>query len=389
MFDASSPHHPVLATASDPERDLPFVSGNTAELLVNGARFFPAMLDAMRGASRSITLETFIWQPGKISNEFIEVMCERARAGVKVHVLVDGFGSGKFAEEDRTRLESAGVDYSKYHRRHWWHLKANINHRTHRKILVVDGRVGFTGGMCIDDCWLGDAESPEVWRETQVRLTGPIVAHLQAAFAVNWKKTTDVWLEDDRYFPKLEATGPVVGQGSISGPGEGPHRTESAYLDAIQSARSYIDLANAYFIPDDCLRDALVAAAIRGVRVRIIAPAVNDAPFGRVAARSRFGRLLAAGVELHLYHAAMYHAKTMAVDDVRVIIGSANCDHRSFRLNDEVLACLVDPELAAAHRRMFEHDLRGAHQLTREEFARRKWYIKIADHFAGLFRWFL
>lgn len=389
MSDDGSPHHPVLATVSDPEEDFPFVPGNTAELLVNGVRFFPAMLDAMRAATRSITLETFIWKPGRISNEFIEVMCERARAGVKVHVLVDGFGSGEFAEDDRARFESAGVEYSKYHRRHWWHLKPNINHRTHRKILVVDGRVGFTGGMCIDDRWLGDAESPEVWRETQVRLTGPIVAHLQAAFAVNWKKTTEVWLDDEKYFPQLEVTGPVVGQGSISGPGEGPHRTESAYLEAIESAQHSIDLANAYFIPDDCLRDALIAASTRGVRVRIIAPAINDAPFGRVAARSRFGRLLAAGVELYLYHAAMYHAKTMGVDDHRVIIGSANCDHRSFRLNDEVLACLDDTNLAAGHRQMFEHDLRGAHRLTREEFAQRKWHIKVGDHFAGLFRWFL
>lgn len=383
------PRHPVLAAVSDPERDLPFVPGNTAELLVNGARFFPAMLADMRAARRSITLETFIWRPGRISNEFIEVMCERARAGVKVHVLVDGLGSKDFTHGDRARLESAGVDYSKYHRRHWWTLKANINHRTHRKILVVDGRVGYTGGMCIDDRWLGDAESTEVWRETQVRLTGPIVAHLQAAFAVNWNKTTDVWLEDDDHFPTLEPTGPVVGQGSISGPGEGPRRTESAYLDAIHSAQHRIDLANAYFIPDDRLRDALIAASGRGVRVRVIAPAINDAPFGRVAARSRFGALLAGGVELYLYHAAMYHAKTMAVDDARVIVGSANCDHRSFRLNDEVLAFLDDAQLGADHRRMFEHDLRGAHRLTREEFERRPWYIKLADHFAGLFRWFL
>jgi cardiolipin synthase A/B len=389
MSDDRSPSLPVLATVADPKRDFAFVPGNTAELLINGARFFPAMLDAMRAARRSITLETFIWQPGWISNEFIEVMCERARAGVKVHVLVDGLGSSGFTEEDRTRLKSAGADYSKYHRHRWWHLKANINHRTHRKILVVDGRVGFTGGMCIDDRWLGDAESTKVWRETQVRLTGPIVAHLQAAFAVNWKKTTGVWLEEDAFFPTLKPTGHVVGQVSISGPSEGPHRTESAYLSAVNSAREGIDLANAYFIPDDCLRDALIAAANRGVQVRIIAPGINDARFGRVAARSRFGRLLAAGVELYLYDRAMYHAKTMAVDDARVIVGSANCDHRSFRLNDEVLACLNDEQLAADHRRMFERDLRGAHRLTREEFVARPWYIKLADHFAGVFRWFL
>lgn len=389
MPDDRPPRHPVLATVADPERDLPFVPGNTAELLVNGLRFFPPMLDAMRAAQRSITLETFIWRPGRISNEFIAVICERARAGVKVHVLVDGLGSADFTAEDRARLTDAGVEHVKYHRHQWWHLKANPNHRTHRKILVVDGRIGFTGGFCIDDRWLGDAESTEVWRETQVRLTGPVVAHLQAAFAVNWKKTTDVWLEGDDYFPPLAPTGSVTGQCSISGPGEGPRRTEAAYLHTIESARHRIDLANAYFIPDDCVRDALIAARHRGVHVRVIAPAVNDSKFGRAAARSRFGPLLAAGVELHLYHTAMYHAKTMAVDDARVIVGSANFDHRSFRLNDEVLACLDDPTLAAEHRRMFENDLRGAHRLTREAFARRPWYQKFADRFAGLFRWCL
>ena len=389
MSDDRPPRHPVLAAVADPDRDLPFLPGNTAELLINGARFFPAMLDAMRSARRSITLETFIWRPGQISNEFLEMMCEQARVGVKVHVLVDGMGSANFSEEDRARLEAAGVDYTKYHRRHPWQLKTNINHRTHRKILVVDGRVGFTGGMCIDDRWLGDAESTEVWRETQVRLTGPIVAQLQAALAVNWKKTTDVWLEGDEYFPTLDATGSVIGQCTVSGPGEGPRRTESAYIKAIDSARRRIDLANAYFIPDDRLRDALVAACGRSVQVRVIAPAINDSRFGRAASRSRFGTLLAAGVEIHLYHSAMYHAKTMAVDDAHVIIGSANCDHRSFRLNDEVLACLDDAQLAAEHRRMFEHDLRGAHRLTREEFERRPWPLKLADHFAGLFRWFL
>jgi cardiolipin synthase A/B len=389
MSDDRPPRHPVLATAADPERDLPFVPGNTAELLVNGVRFFPPMLDAMRSARRSITLETFIWRPGTISNDFIEIMCERARAGVKVHVLVDGFGSDKFADGDRSRFEDAGVDYTRYHRRHPWTLKANINHRTHRKILVVDGRVGFTGGFCIDDDWLGDAESTAMWRETQIRLTGPVVAQLQAAFAVNWKKTTAVWLEGDDYFPTLEPTGAVIGQCNVSGPGEGPRRTESAYVKAIDSARHRIDLANAYFIPDDRMRDALIAACRRGVQVRIIAPAINDSRFGRAASRSRFGPLLAAGAELHLYHAAMYHAKTMAVDDTHVIVGSANCDHRSFRLNDEVLACLEDAHLAGEHRRMFEHDLRGAQRLTREAFEGRPWQLKLADFLAGLFRWFL
>ncbi len=379
----------VLQIVENPSADTEFVSGNTAEILINGSRFFPAMLAAMRGAKKTITLETYIWVPGEISEAFITTLCERAQAGVKVHVLVDGMGTLKFKREDRERLEAAGVEYHKYHRKHWWHVKANINHRTHRKILVVDGTVGFTGGMCIDDRWLGDADSPDVWRETQVRVTGPVVAQLQAAFAVNWTKTTSDRLEGEDYFPPISSTGQITAKCSISGPGEGSDHVERDYVTAISNARKCVDIANAYFIPDDLAIEAMVAARERGVRVRVVAPAINDSRFGRAASRSRWGKLLAAGVEFHLYHAAMYHAKTMAVDDRVVVIGSANFDHRSFRLNDEILANFIDPTLAAAHRAMFERDVGDSHPLTLAEFRSRPIYIKIADHLAGMFRYFL
>ena len=375
--------------AIDPEADTAFVAGNSAEILVNGARFFPAMLEAIRGARRSVTLETYIWCPGKISDDFIAALMERAQAGVKVHVLADGMGTLKFKREDRDRLRASGVEYYHYHRKYWWHVKANINHRTHRKILVVDGPVGFTGGMCIDDRWLGDAESTERWRDTQVRIVGPVVAQLQAAFAVNWVKTTEEPLLGENYFPPIQPAGPTVAKCSISGPGEGPERVERDYLKAISAARRSIDIGNAYFIPDDRARAALVDAGKRGVRIRIVVPAVNDSRFGRAASRSRWGPLLAAGARFYLYDAAMYHAKTMAVDDIWVTIGSANFDHRSFRLNDEVLANFIDAGLAAEHRAMFEHDLKGSRELTWDEFRGRPWYIKFADYFAGLFRWFL
>lgn len=383
------PGQQAFLNAIDPEADTAFVPGNSAEILVNGGRFFPAMLEAIRSARRSVTLETYIWCPGQISDDFVAALVARAQAGVKVHVLADGMGTLKFKREDRERLRTAGAEYYNYHRKYWWHVKANINHRTHRKILVVDGTIGFTGGMCIDDRWRGDAESTSCWRDTQVRMVGPVVAQLQAAFAVNWEKTTREQLRGEAYFPPIEPAGSTVAKCSLSGPGEGPERVEQDYLKAISAARESIDIGNAYFIPDDRVRSALVAACGRGVRIRIVVPAVNDSRFGRAASRSRWGPLLAAGVEFYLYRAAMYHAKTMAVDDMWVTIGSANFDHRSFRLNDEVLANFIDAGIGAAHREMFEHDLEGSSPLTREEFERRPWYIKCADYFAGLFRWFL
>jgi cardiolipin synthase A/B len=215
------------------------------------------------------------------------------------------------------------------------------------------------------------------------------VAQLQAAFTVNWGKTTGEKLLGEDYFPTIEATGTVVAKCSLSGPGEGPERVEQDYVKAISAARASIDIGNAYFIPDDRARSALVEARQRGVRIRIVVPAVNDSRFGRAASRSRWGPLLAAGAEFYLYGVAMYHAKTMAVDDTWVTIGSANFDHRSFRLNDEVLANFIDPAVGAAHRQMFEHDLEGSRRLTWEEFHGRPWYLKLADYFAGLFRWFL
>jgi cardiolipin synthase A/B len=372
------------------ESDTPdFVEGNTAEILVNGARFFPAMLDAIRTARRSISLESYIWCPGEISDQFIEALCERAQAGVKVHVLVDRMGTLKFRQKDHARLCEAGIHYHKYHRLRWWEWKITLNHRTHRKILVVDGRVGFTGGMCIDDRWLGDAESVAHWRDTQVRITGPVVTQLQAAFAVNWEKTSEMPLLGDDYYPPLPRTGNVRGKCFIGGPGEAPKHVSRAYLSAIAKAGESVDIGNAYFIPDDDAIDALIAARRRGVRVRVIVPAVNDSRFGRAASRSRWGKLLAAGVRFYLYQTAMFHAKTMAIDDVQVMIGSANFDHRSFRLNDEVLANFLDPALGAEHREIFERDIAHSRPLSLTEFENRPIYIKIADHIAGMFRWFL
>lgn len=363
-----------------------FVEGNSVEILQNGDRFFPAMLAAIRGAQKTVTLETYIWAPGKISDDFIDALSERARQGVKVHVLVDGMGTLKFKHTDRTRLHDAGVEFVTYGRQHWYDVKPNINHRTHRKLLIVDGHLGFTGGMCIDDHWLGDADSDKVWRETGVRVEGPVVREMQAVFAANWLQTTSHLLIGDGYFPKISAAGKLSAQCFKSGPSEGPENARLGYLFAIAAARESIDIANAYFVPDDLAIDMLVAARRRGVHVRVIVPAINDSRIGRAVSRSRWDRLLEAGVEFYEYLPAMFHCKTMEVDGALVTVGSANFDNRSFTINDEVTLNVRNAGLAAEHRRMFENDLRRCRPLTLDDFQQRPFYVGWTEDFLGLFR---
>ena len=365
-----------------------FSKGNKVELLVNGEEFFPSMLKAIREAEKTITLETYIWSSGKISDEFIEALSERARAGVKVHVIGDGMGTRPLKRADRQRMIDAGVEYHVYGREHWYEIKPDINHRTHRKLLVIDGRIGFTGGMCIDDRWLGDAETTDVWRETQVRVEGPVVRQMQSVFVTNWVQTTPRVLFGPEYFPVGGALplGGAYAQCFESGPNESPEYARLSYMAAIAAAREVIQIANAYFIPDDLMLDMLVAALERGVQVQIIVPGVNDSAFGRAASRSRWGRLLAAGAEFYSYERAMYHAKVMMVDDVFLTIGSVNFDNRSLSINDEVNLNVLDRKLAARGREIFEKDLADSRPITREEFEGRPAYIKAIDWFCGLFR---
>lgn len=380
------PSDPAFVAVMGPLLGADFSAGNSVETLVNGDEFFPPMLQAIREAKKSITLETYIWASGKVSDDFIEALGERARAGVKVHVLLDGMGTLKFKSEDRQRLVDAGVQVFKYGREHWYQIKPNINHRTHRKLLVVDGKVGFTGGMCIDDKWLGNADSPDLWRETQVRVEGPAVRQMQAIFVTNWLQTGGALLLGEDYFPEFERNGRSIAMCFRSGPGEGAESARISYLLAIASARKSIDIEHAYFIPDDLAVQMLLEARERGVRIRVIIPAKNDSRFGRAAARSRWGQLLAAGVEFHQYEPAMLHAKTMTVDDYFVTVGSVNFDNRSFSINDEVALNVLDENLAREHLRIFEDDLSKSKPLTREEFESRPRYVKWADRFCGLFR---
>jgi len=363
----------------------PILDGNRVTNLENGAEIFPAMLASVRDAKRSITFETYIYWSGNIGREFAEALSERARAGVQVHVLIDWVGSQKMDEELLYRMEEAGVQIKHYHPLHWYHL-ARMNNRTHRKVLVVDGRIGFTGGVGIADQWDGNARDPQHWRDSHYRIEGPAVAQMQAAFMDNWIKTTGQVLRGDEYFPDLENVGGASGQVFTSSPSGGADSMLLMYLMAISSSVKTIDLSASYFVPDELTLSALRDALKRGVRVRIIVPGEHiDTEIVRKASRASWGTLLAAGASIHEYQPTMFHCKMLVVDGLLVSVGSTNFDMRSFRLNDEANLNVYDPQFAKDVTAVFDRDLQRTRKITLEMWRDRPWHEKVAEHLAAVF----
>jgi cardiolipin synthase A/B len=361
------------------------VDSNRAETLLNGDRIFPPMLAAIRAARRTITFETYIYWSGEVGRSFADALSERARAGIKVHVLVDWVGSQKMDEELLAQMQAAGVQIHKYHPLQWYTLD-RLNNRTHRKFLVVDGRVGFTGGVGIADEWSGHAQDPQHWRDTHYRVEGPVVSQMQAAFADNWMKVSGQVLHGEAYFPDIKPAGTQLAQvfkSSVEGGAESMHLM---YLLSIAAATESIDLAMAYFVPDDIALEALQAALKRGVRVRIVMPGHHtDAKLVRRASRALWGPILQAGAELYEFQPTMYHCKVLVVDGLWVSVGSTNFDNRSFRLNDEANLNVYDREFAQRQRADFEADLKRSQRITYEEWSSRPWTEKAWERFWSLF----
>jgi len=362
----------------------PIVEGNKVEALVNGDQIFPAMLKAIREAKKSVTFETYIYWSGTIGHEFTEALSERARAGVKVHVLLDWIGSMKIDDASMDQMRRAGVQLHRYHKPVWWKL-ARLNNRTHRKLLIVDGRIGFTGGVGIADKWRGDGQDENHWRDTHFRVEGPVVGQMQAVFNDNWTKASGVVLDGEDYFPSLKPQGSQPAQmfsSSITGGGESMHLM---YLLAITAARHTIHLSNSYFVPDRLAVKALVAAAKRGVDVRIITPGkIIDSDVVRAASRDRWGELLKAGVKMAEYQPTMYHVKALVVDSLLVSVGSTNFDNRSFTLNDEANLNVLDADFARRQEQIFANDWLHARPISLRQWEDRPLTDKAAGKLADL-----
>jgi cardiolipin synthase len=356
------------------------LDGNRVTELINGDQIFPAMLQAIRGAKKKVLFETFIYWSGDIGKEMADALSERARAGVKVHVLLDWVGSSRVEDAIVDRMKAAGVEVRKYHPLTWYNLD-RINNRTHRKLLIVDGATGFTGGVGIAPQWTGKAQDPDHWRDTHYRVEGPIVAQMQSVMLDNWSKTTGKVLHGRDYFPPLQPAGGQSAQMFASSPNGGSESMLMMMLLAITAATRTIDIANAYFVPDDITRRALITAAKRGVRVRILVPGKYiDTATVRRASRGLWGELLEAGVQIHEYLPTMLHCKLMVVDGIMTSVGSTNFDVRSFRLNDEANLNIYDAAFAARQTEVFEADLTQSRRITLQAWRARPFTEKLHEH---------
>jgi len=355
------------------------VPGNTIKALQNGAEIFPAMLAAIAAATRTITFETYIYWSGKVGSQFADALIERARAGVQVHVMLDWVGSKRIDEKLIDRMKAVGIQVVRYHALRWYSV-ARINNRTHRKVLIIDGQLGFTGGVGIADQWSGHAQDPDHWRDVHFRVEGPVVGQMQAAFLDNWIKTTGNVLHGDGYFPNLRVSGALDMQLFISSPSGGSASMRLMYLAAITAAERSIDIAAAYFIPDRLMTEELVKVRKRGVRIRVLVPDKHtDSQVVRIVSRREWGPLLESGVEIYEFEPTMLHTKMLIFDGFMVSVGSTNFDTRSFELNDEASLNVYDSGFAADMTRLFESDLVRATRYRLENWRSRPLTQKLAE----------
>ncbi|WP_372381051.1 phosphatidylserine/phosphatidylglycerophosphate/cardiolipin synthase family protein [Xanthomonas sp. NCPPB 1754] len=360
--------------------------GNRIDVLNNGREIFPAMLEAIGSAQHTITFETYIYWSGEIGREFSDALSGRARAGVDVRVTIDWGGSLKMDHALVDTMTEAGVEVHRYRPLAWYNLH-RINNRTHRKLLVIDGRIGFTGGVGVADQWMGDAQDPEHWRDTHYRIEGPVVAQVQTAFNDNWIKTTGRVVNGAQYYPALEAAGDSDAQLFVASPAGGSESMHLMYLIAIAAARSSIDLAAAYFVPDALITRSLLEARTRGVRIRVLLPGKHiDAVSVRLASKASWEPLLQAGIEIHEYQPTMLHTKLLIIDGLLVSVGSTNFDIRSFRLNDEASLNVYDRTLAARMTEVFERDLQRAEQYSLERWRARPLRQRLGEKLVFPFR---
>jgi cardiolipin synthase len=363
---------------------VPFIDGNRVELLNNGDRFYPRMLEAIRGAQATITIEAYIYWAGQVGLEFARALAERAKAGVSVTILLDAVGSSNIGPDILRELEAGGCQVAWYNPLSLRTI-GRFNNRTHRKSLIVDGAVAFTGGAGIADHWRGDARGPGEWRDMQIRIEGPAVAPLQSGFAHNWKKTTGELISGDAYYPSLEEGGRLAVQTMLSSPETGGSNVSTMYYLSIVCARRSIYIANPYFIPDPVAIETLLDAKRRGVDVRVMVSGIrNDAWVARQNSVRLFGRLLEAGVEILEYNQTMLHHKTMVVDGVWCTVGTANFDNRSFAHNEESNICVMDRGLAQELERTFLADAVGCRSVTLKRWRRRGAWARSQELVAAL-----
>jgi cardiolipin synthase len=358
----------------------PITRGNDIELLVNGDEIFPAMLATMRGAQRSLNFLSYLYWSGEIACEIAAALCERASAGVEVNVLLDAIGSARMDRDLIADMDDAGVNFA-FFRPPKPYAMRRLNNRTHRKLLIADGEVGMTGGVGIADRWTGDAQDPGHWRDTHVRVRGPVVRGMQGAFAENWLEATGDVLVGPAYLPALQPVSEDAAMQVVRSTATvGDTNVEALYFLAIECARTSLRLTSAYFVPRPAFVTALTDAAGRGVDVRVVVPGAHtDKELVRQAGRAVYAELLAGGVRIFEFCPTMIHAKTLTIDGVWSSVGSVNFDNRSFQLQDEVTLCVCSRAFAAQLDEQFERDLARCDEIGLERWNGRPLHARVKE----------
>jgi cardiolipin synthase len=359
--------------------------GNRVTIFTDGPAFYPAILDAIRGATRTINMECYIFQPGKVGDEYITALTERARNGVNVTIVVDAIGSMMLWGRPVARLRAAGCRILSYQTLRWYALH-RINNRTHRELVVIDGSVAFAGGAGVADWWAyPDGRNPRPWRDTMARIEGPVVSALQGVTAENWLECCGEILTGPDYFPDLEPRGETTAFSFKSSPSDRATTSRVTFQLLMEGADKTVRVATPYFLPDRSLRLALVRMAERGVKVTVILPGRHtDQHWVRLASRRMWGQLLGAGIRIFEYQLAMMHAKILIVDDLWTVLGTTNIDNRSFEHNDESNIAMRDPAVAARLLQDYERDLAGSREVTLEMWERRPLWEKLVGPFVWI-----
>jgi cardiolipin synthase len=358
--------------------------GNRVEVTQNGDGFFPALMRDLDAARDSIHIETYIWWDGRLARDLATLLARKARQGVEVRLLVDGSG-GRQVSKVEELLTGAGVKVERFHPLRFSNL-ARMNNRDHRKIMIVDGRIAYVGGYGVADEWLGNGQDKEHWRDTGVRIEGPIVTQLQGAFCENWIEETGQVIAGERYFPAPVNAGTTTTHVAYTSPSGSVSSVQILYYLAFKAARHEIIVQNPYLLPERDAIEAMEEAVRRGVKVWVMVPstAATDAPIVQHASHHRFGNLLKRGIRIWEYDRTLLHQKVIIVDGIWSSVGSTNFDARSFEVNDEITVGIVDPAIAAQLRQAFVADLRHARERKFEEWRSRSLWHKLQDGLAYL-----
>ena len=365
----------------------PLTANNKVKLLINGEEKFKELLQAIREAKHHIHVEYYIYEYDKIGSELIELLIIKAKEGVKVKMIYDDFGSPTIKSKTEKRMQDAGVEIFPFHKIHFYFLANRINYRNHRKIVVIDGCTGFTGGINVSDKYVNNNDPKKLyWRDTHVRIDGPAVYYLQYLFFADWHFCCeDEFKAVSEYFPIIK---PFENSSHVQISASGPNSIQPSVLftllQAIYLAKEEILITTPYFIPGDSIIDALRIAALSGLKVKLLVPGICDSKIVNAASKSNYKSLLEAGVEIYLYQKGFVHAKTLITDGKLIVVGTANMDYRSFDLNFEVNAIVYDETVANELRKVFFDDLNDAEQINKEQWFQRKWYTQFPERIARL-----